>query len=298
MVVSTRSGMVGKANDSAENSTEASSSIDLSHIDSLLEPLKGNIEGINNTLTEIRIFFETKFIAQNIVISKLLTRVTALEAACKLNNHITLMQDRKIDDQEQFSRKVNLQIENIEIFKNDSPQLIMQRIKEEAEKLHLNIPDSDYDRCHRVGKKYMKNGKWQQKVLLKLGTWRTRDLIYRRRKDLPFKILPDLTARRQSIFNSAKKELYEASFDIEKDDDTNEITGGSAISRSFDFVMVDINCKLKVKTHDNRFFAFSSLREFFCLAAKVDTEQCCSDVLLDDEKHGKPDNLIPYDLYY
>ena len=50
------------------------------------------------------------------------------------------MQDRKMDDQEQFSRKVNLKLVGIEVQSNDSPEIILTKIKEEVNGLVLPIP--------------------------------------------------------------------------------------------------------------------------------------------------------------
>ena len=131
----------------------------------------------------------------------MLTKVEYLETGVKFNRHIALMQDRKRDDQEQFSRKVNLKLVGIEVQSNDSPEIILTKIKEEVNGLVLPIPDVEYDRCHKIGRKYTRNGKTCQDVLLssafgELAIYFT-DIV--NRKSFSFKVLPDLTTGRQRL---------------------------------------------------------------------------------------------------
>ena len=49
---------------------------------------------------------------------------------------------------EQISRKVNLRLKGIEVFRNDSPAIIMKKIKEELIVNNVDLPLSEIDRCH------------------------------------------------------------------------------------------------------------------------------------------------------
>ena len=62
------------------------------------------------------------------------------------------MNERKIDDGEQFSKKINLTIEGIPVEKNETPVILMTKLKEHINTLGLNIADFCYDKCHRDGK--------------------------------------------------------------------------------------------------------------------------------------------------
>ena len=149
----------------------------LAELDALLSPLQSNIERINKSLVDLRNLFEEKFTKQQILINNLLTRITALEAKVNTNNHfnthIANILDRKFDDIEQFSRKINLRLSGIEVGLNENPLKIMNLIKKEVSDLNLGIPNQEFDRCHRVGRSYIKNGRSYQGVLLKLCFWRT-----------------------------------------------------------------------------------------------------------------------------
>ena len=151
-------------------------------LEDILKPFKENIDVLDKALSEIKRFVQAKFDHQKIIVDNLLTRVENLETGVKFNRHIALMQDRKMDDQEQFSRKVNLKLVGIEVQSNDSPEIIFTKIKEEVNELMLPIPDVEYDRCHRIGSKYTRYGKTCQDILIKFCFWRTRDIFYRQRK--------------------------------------------------------------------------------------------------------------------
>ena len=125
----------------------------------ILNPLIASIASISQLLDAIEIKFEKRFKRQDSIISNLLTRVADLEKYNEFTDHLTKLNARKIDDAEQFSKTVNLRIEGIVVEKNDSPAIVLQRIKDEVNALNLNIPDYAYDKCHRNGPKRKYNGK-------------------------------------------------------------------------------------------------------------------------------------------
>ena len=275
MMVITRSGSDG-----------ACESTVLAELDALLSPLQSNIERVNKSLVDLRNLFEEKFTKQQIFINNLLTRITALEATVNTNNHfnthIANILDRKLDDIEQFSRKINLRLGGIEVGLNDTPLKIMNLIKKEVSDLNLGIPDEEFDRCHRVGRSYIKNGRSYQGVLLKLCFWRTRDMIYQNRKKFSFKVSADLTPRPMDILVFAQDEI--------------EKTGDMAIERVVDYVFCDQNCKLKLKSKSNKFYTFSSELELLMIVARMDHELCASIELMEDESNKKEEELN--DVYY
>ena len=164
-----------------------------------------------------------------------------------------------MDDMEQISRKVNLRLKRIKVSRNDSPALIMEKIKE----LIVNNVDlpPEIDRCHRVGSRYVQNGKTYQDVLVKFGFWRARNSMFSSRRKFSFKVLADLTTRRMEILKSVRS-------DVENLPHVGDVV---------DFVFSDINCILKIKTKSNRFYGFNSHDEFLNLVDRI------RDDLLDDE---------------
>ena len=132
-------------------------------------------------------------------------------------------------------------IEGIEAEIKETPATILKTIQVGISSANLVVPEYEFDRCHRIGKKYTKNGKTYQSVLLRLAFWRTRNFLYQNRKLLPFKIYADLTQRRKSLLNFAK-------FKIKNGQNLESGEHCEAISRSLDFVFCDLNCRLKVKS--------------------------------------------------
>ena len=92
-------------------------------------------------------------------------------------------------------------------------------------------------------------GKKQQSVLLKLCSWRARDLIYCSRKQFPFKVNHDLTKKRRQLLDFASET-------IEEDE---------SVSNLVSYAFADRNCKMKFKTVDNKFYGFSTKNEFMAL---------------------------------
>ena len=107
----------------------------------------------------------------------------------------------------------------------------MITIKQQAKALDLDIREYEYDRCHRIGRKFKVNGATFQDVLFKLCFWRTRDILYKNRKRFNFKIFADLTQRRT--------ELLEFARNLVEDDEVTK--------RAVEFLFCDQNCKLKVE---------------------------------------------------
>ena len=210
------------------------------------------------------------------------TRLLRLESRVTFNEHVSVLTSRKIDDSEQFSRKLNLRLSGIEVVKNESPKTIMDKIQGQAHDLDINIEKFEYDRCHRVGTKYHNGDKVYQDVLLKLCFWKSRDKIYQNRKKFPFKVSADLTPRRSDILSYAD--------DLVRTDDL--------FNRNVSFVFADLNCNLKICSTSNKFFTFNSKYEFCNIVARLDSEMLCSSDLLDDMNNRKPGEPVPYDLYY
>ena len=248
---------------------------ELSSLTKLLAPLEKTIADLSRSLNEIRTFYNERFTSQQRTINKLVTSVKLLEDRLAYSVHITALHDRKIDDLEQVSRKVNLRISGIEVTPNDSPELIIQKISGEVIN-HTNLNIADFDRCHRVGRKFNKNGVTYQDVLIKLCSWRARDIVYRNRKSFSFFVKPDLTSRRQEILKAARDELEESTGEQEGDDD-------GAIARVVDYIFVDENCKLKVKSMTGKYFMFNSMEEFFCIVTRLDFEDIVTKEHKNDE---------------
>ena len=198
--------------------------------------------------------FDAKYKKQETEIDNLKTRIKILEARTEFIYHMAEMNARKIDDGEQISKKVNLRIEGIVVVENETPETILTKIKEEVKKFNIDIADINYDRCHRDGPRWQYRGETHQAILLKMCFWRDRDLIYKNRKEFSFKVKTHLTKRRKEIFDFAL---------------TQTKTDDRMINKVIDFVFVDKNCKLKVRSKAGGFYGFSNEDEFLKLALWV-----------------------------
>ena len=100
--------------------------------------------------------------------------------------------------------------------------------------------------------------------------WKDRDLIYQNRKK---QSLPPPNLRRKQILDYAQNE-------VRKDDNAYDIV---------DFVFVDKNCKLKLKSITGRIYGFSSEFEFLSLVSwlGVDDTTFENDRLLDEVNEGE-----------
>ena len=223
------------------------------NIDDVVMPLKEQISKLESFLEIIKLETQNKLIYQAAQISNLQTRISNLEEQTQFMHHLLEINYRRLDDLEQYSRKVNLRLNDIEIFNNDNPLKIMGYIKREVEKLNLDITDKEYDRCHRIGKTYRKNGKTYQPVILRMCSWRTRNDIYVNRKNLPFFVGADLTSERQRMFDWAKKDLKEC------------VSSQKVVS----YVFIDDNCKMKMKTASGKYLFFSTWNEYLSLVIRL-----------------------------
>ncbi len=112
-------------------------------------------------------------------------------------------------------------------------------MKQIFEEIEVDVPDEGIDRAHRIGKKYIKNGRQEQAMIVKFTSWRYRTAVYQARKKASNKFIQlDLTSRRAGLLKSAKM----------KAEDHENIA----------FVFVDVNCNLGLKKSNGTFKFFNS----------------------------------------
>ena len=163
---------------------------------------------------------------------------------------------RKADDNDQYSRKLNIILDGLHISKNDDDNKIRRIVLKEIKRLDLDIDEYEVDRAHRTGSPYIdRNGKWHVPIVVRFTSWFARNTFYEARKTSIAYVKADITARRQDLLNDARKLLA-----VEE----------SRPDKFFAFVFVDRNCHLSVKTKYGRFFKFNSLEEFHSLTNYVD----------------------------
>ena len=172
-----------------------------------------------------------------------------------VNIHIEQLK-RVSDDNSQYSRKLNLILDGLRISKSDNDKKIRQIVLKEIHRLDLDIDDYEVDRAHRTGKAHRDgSGKWHIPIIVRFTSWFARNTFYEARKSSNAYVKADLTNRRQDLLNDARK-LWSVE--------------GSRAAKLFQFVFVDRNCHLSVRTNDGRIFKFNSLDEFYSLMNYVE----------------------------
>ena len=127
--------------------------------------------------------------------------------------------------------------------------------------MKLGLERVEFDRAHRIGPKYIKDGRDHQQVIVKLISWDARNTIYEARKDSFFKFSADLTNERSNLLKLATEHAKD--FDC------------------IDFVFVDRNCRLMVRSKEGKFYSFSHVLEFISLANWIEAGND------DEERHDK-----------
>ena len=88
---------------------------------------------------------------------------------------------------------------------------VLEKVKEICAESNLEIPDSNLDRAHRIGKSYFDKIKKVKckSIIVRFNTFRHRTLLYRAKKDIKqkkgYKIRLDLTKQCSLMLSEANK---------------------------------------------------------------------------------------------
>ena len=216
-------------------------------IENAIAPLRDEIsllpsqEAISKMLSEALSRMEAK-ISETIAIrdekiKALEERVDLLER--KLEQNI----ERKIDDGEQYSRRVCLRLDNIDPSPHgESENECIQKVGKVLDEMDCGLDVSVIDRAHRVGRKFTDmQGLTRQQMIVKFKTFKDRTIMYRNRKKISsgVKVRLDLTKRRFGLLKKVK--------DFAK------------LEHRIDFAFADINCAVAIKLKNGTFIFPNSL---------------------------------------
>ena len=104
-----------------------------------------------------------------------------------LQNHVSTVKhafDKKVDELEQYGRRVCLCIEGVEHKVNEKSEEILGKVINVIKESEAEIPESVLDRAHRIGPTYTDTGKKMQSILVRFTTFRHRTLFYINRKKI------------------------------------------------------------------------------------------------------------------
>ena len=98
------------------------------------------------------------------------------------------IRERKIDDIEQYGRRVCLRVKNMPLKQDETEQKLMDQLENEVSNMGLDVTASSIERIHRIGPIYSEEdeeGKQyeRQQVIVKFKNWGTRMKVYKDRKD-------------------------------------------------------------------------------------------------------------------
>ena len=148
--------------------------------------------------------------------------------------------DKKVDELEQYGRRVCLRTEGVEHKVNKKYEKVLGKKINIIKESEAEIPESVFDRADRIGPTYTDNdkGKKIQSITVRFTTFRHRTLLYTNRKKIKSgaRIRLDLTIDRYNLLVSAKTRV----------NNCPEVK----------YVYADINYRLKIKLADesHKFF--------------------------------------------
>ena len=194
---------------------------------------------------------------QDTKISTLEDRIESLEGKLVFLENSVQLQNRHVDDLEQYGRRLCLRLHGIPLVEDETASDVLNEVKDEVKRLGVKLSDGDYDRAHRIGGvKENQSGEKSQAVILRMTSWKARTAIYRSRekgKNAKTKIRFDLTKRRLELLNFA-----------------NDTLKGLDMSDSFAFA--DINCRLGLKVGNEKIKYFNSKDELAKILPKNEEE--------------------------
>ena len=119
----------------------------------------------------------------------------------------SLLFERKLDDLDQYSRRLSLVLHKIKFTHGESPASLRLVVVDELKRLGLAHIVQDVDRAHRYGEKQRTHGYLTQPVIVRFTKWHSRDQFYQKRTQSNFMIYADLTQRRTNLLDFAKNKI-------------------------------------------------------------------------------------------
>lgn len=183
-------------------------------------------------------------------------KIDVLEArVAMLESHVRQLKISH-ESQEQYSRRLCLRIDRIDLPKNgdhETAEQCLEKVKKVFDEIDVKVPDAVIDRAHRIGPKKTVQGETRQQMIVRFTTWRHRTAVYRaRKKAKKVKIRLDLTKRRLDLLILANSILE------------------SHNAESYAFA--DVNCRLRAKIGEKYSF-FDSEGELRKLLKEEDDDE-------------------------
>ena len=163
-------------------------------LESMLAPIKRKLEEIvteESMITHLK-DLETallgKIVEQKREIDALKVEKQLLTGRVAILENTMTIQERKIDDIEQYGRRVCLRVEDMPLQQNETEQKLMDQLENEFSNMGLDVTASAIERIHHIGPIYSEEdeeGKQyeRQQVIVKFKNWGSRTKVYKNRKN-------------------------------------------------------------------------------------------------------------------
>ena len=173
-------------------------------------------------------------------LSPLKREINQLKSEVLIHRNLIALYSQKLDDVDQYSRRLNLVLKGFKRETHESPASIRNKVVHELKRLGLQHIITDIDRAHR----YLDRS--EQAVIVRFSKWNARNELYKKRFDCTWRIQADITHRRQDLLEYARAQTAE-----------NDIFKGIVKS-----VGIDRNCSLFALTITGKLLRFNSKLEF------------------------------------
>ena len=159
--------------------------------------------------------------------------------------------EERVDNGEQYSRRLCLRMYNIDLAPTGTKEDCMKKVEEVLKKLNCGVDIDAVDKAHRIGPRVTDEGKEKQQMIVRFKTFKERTMVYRARKKAEnTRIRIDLTRRRLHVLREAKTLV---------EDHKNTV----------DYVFADINCSLAAKLKNEAFIFFNSVDDLKVVLDKL-----------------------------
>ena len=122
---------------------------EVQELKNMLEDIKKQLAEKATTAQINKLIEEIK--AKDQKIKSLEEKVDELEAKVSIQEKTITLLERKTDNGEQYTRRLNLRINGIPSEKNENDKACLTKVINEVKKLNIDVDVSSFDRAHRLG---------------------------------------------------------------------------------------------------------------------------------------------------
>lgn len=236
--------------------------INLTNTNTMLDQLRTRLEKQLKLQEEVIRDQRLLMDQQNKAMQVLKSKLSTLEEGVVLPTHLSALNERMYDDNDQNSRKLNLRIDGIPLLGGDYVEdgnALLEYIQYEVKRLNVDISNDCFVKARRVEEKQSDGTKEHGSVVVEMSDPTSRIQFYMNRNNFRFHVEVDLTPGRLTTLTFAKQQL---------DSLVNPVA-----HQVVEFVYADLSGKLHLKSKSGQFYGFSSESEFIQLVRWLNEKQ-------------------------